>query len=95
MKRCSAEIGVDTPYRRRPVRRIDGPARAVSVQGMIPNAITALALCVGPDRVRFAIGGEWDEALGAIVAAGVLDGMDGRIARCCAPRANSAPNWIR
>ena len=48
---------------------------------MIPNAITALALCFGLTGVRFAIGGEWEKALGAIILAGVLDGMDGRIAR--------------
>jgi CDP-diacylglycerol---serine O-phosphatidyltransferase len=48
---------------------------------MIPNAITALALCMGLTGVRFGIGGEWDKAIGAIVVAGILDGMDGRIAR--------------
>jgi CDP-diacylglycerol--serine O-phosphatidyltransferase len=48
---------------------------------MIPNAITAMALCLGLTGVRFAIGGEWEKALAAIVLAGVLDGMDGRIAR--------------
>src|SRR5690349_4989371 len=48
---------------------------------MIPNAITALALCMGLTGIRFAIGGEWEKALGAIILAGVLDGMDGRIAR--------------
>ena len=48
---------------------------------MIPNAVTALALCFGLTGVSLAIGGEWDKALAAIVFAGVLDGMDGRIAR--------------
>jgi CDP-diacylglycerol--serine O-phosphatidyltransferase len=48
---------------------------------MIPNAITAMALCLGLTGVRFAIGGEWEKALASIVLAGVLDGMDGRIAR--------------
>jgi CDP-diacylglycerol--serine O-phosphatidyltransferase len=48
---------------------------------MIPNAITALALCMGLTGVRFAIGGEWEKALAAIILAGILDGMDGRIAR--------------
>jgi len=48
---------------------------------MIPNAITALALCMGLTGIRFAIGAEWEKALGAIILAGVLDGMDGRIAR--------------
>ena len=48
---------------------------------MIPNAITAMALCFGLTGVSLAIGGEWEKALGAIVFAGVLDGFDGRIAR--------------
>jgi CDP-diacylglycerol--serine O-phosphatidyltransferase len=48
---------------------------------MIPNAITALALCIGLTGVSLAIAGEWERALGAIVLAGVLDGLDGRIAR--------------
>src|SRR5258708_9436915 len=48
---------------------------------MIPNAVTALALCFGLTGVSLAIGGQWEKALGAIVLAGVLDGLDGRIAR--------------
>jgi len=47
----------------------------------MPNAVTALALCFGLTGVRFAIAGEWDKAVGAIVVAGVLDGLDGRVAR--------------
>ena len=58
-------------------RRIVGlPLRAFA-----PNAVTALALCFGLTGVRFAIGEEWEKALAAIIFAGVLDGMDGRIAR--------------
>jgi CDP-diacylglycerol--serine O-phosphatidyltransferase len=52
------------------------PARAVA-----PNAVTALALCSGLTGVRFAIGGDWEKALFAIAIAGVLDGLDGRVAR--------------
>src|SRR5437763_6274285 len=48
---------------------------------MIPNAVTTLALCRGLTGVSLAIRGEWERALGAIVLAGVLDGLDGRIAR--------------
>ncbi|MFL6766119.1 MAG: CDP-alcohol phosphatidyltransferase family protein [Sphingomicrobium sp.] len=48
---------------------------------MIPNAITALALCFGLTGVSLAIRDDWERALGAIVLAGVLDGLDGRIAR--------------
>ena len=55
--------------------------RGIPLRALAPNAVTALVLCFGLTGVRFAIGGEWDKALGAIVFAGVLDGMDGRIAR--------------
>ena len=58
----------------------EGP-RGISVRAMIPNAITALALCFGLTGVSLAIQGEWERALGSIVLAGVLDGLDGRIAR--------------
>ena len=59
----------------------DGGPRRIPFRAMIPNAITALALCLGLTGVRFAVGGEWEKALFSIVGAGVLDGMDGRIAR--------------
>jgi CDP-diacylglycerol--serine O-phosphatidyltransferase len=36
---------------------------------------------MGLTGVRFGIGGEWEKALAAVVLAGILDGMDGRIAR--------------
>jgi CDP-diacylglycerol--serine O-phosphatidyltransferase len=48
---------------------------------MIPNAITAMALCLGLTGVSLAVRGEWERALGAVILAGVLDGLDGRIAR--------------
>ncbi len=53
----------------------------IAFRALVPNAVTALALCFGLTGIRFAIGGEWEKALGAIIFAGVLDGMDGRIAR--------------
>jgi CDP-diacylglycerol--serine O-phosphatidyltransferase len=59
----------------------DRDPRRIPFRGLIPNAITALALCFGLTGVRFAIGGEWEKALAAIIIAGILDGMDGRIAR--------------
>jgi len=48
---------------------------------MIPNAVTALALCFGLTGVSLAIGNHWEKALASVVLAGVLDGLDGRIAR--------------
>ena len=53
----------------------------IPFRALVPNAITLLALCFGLTGVAFAIGQEWEKALGAVVFAGVLDGLDGRIAR--------------
>ncbi|MEP5937489.1 MAG: CDP-diacylglycerol--serine O-phosphatidyltransferase [Erythrobacter sp.] len=55
--------------------------RGLSLRAMLPNAITAAALCSGLTGVRFAISGDWDLAVYAVILAGVLDGIDGRIAR--------------
>lgn len=46
-----------------------------------PNAVTAMALCFGLTGVRYGISGEWERAVASILIAGVLDGLDGRIAR--------------
>lgn len=56
-------------------------AGGIPFRAMVPNAVTLLALCFGLTGVSLAVSGEWDKALGSIVFAGVLDGMDGRIAR--------------
>lgn len=56
-------------------------ASRLTLRAMLPNAITAAALCAGLTGIRFAIEGEWKFAVLAVVLAGVLDGIDGRIAR--------------
>jgi CDP-diacylglycerol---serine O-phosphatidyltransferase len=64
---------------RRPrVRRVPSglPLRAVA-----PNAVTALALCSGLTGIRFAISQDWQLAVVMILVAGVLDGLDGQVAR--------------
>lgn len=48
---------------------------------MLPNAVTAMAMCFGLTGIRFGIAGEWPLAVAAVIMAGVLDGIDGRIAR--------------
>ena len=61
--------------------------RGIPFRAMVPNAVTALALCIGLTGVSFAVSAaqgdhnDWQLALACIVGAGVLDGMDGRIAR--------------
>jgi len=56
-------------------------SRGLAMRAVVPNAITAAAMCSGLTGIRFAIGGMWAEAVLAVVFAGVLDGIDGRIAR--------------
>ncbi len=67
----------------RPLRAV----RGIPLRAFVPNAVTALALCFGLSAVRFGIAGQWELAVGAVGIAGVLDGIDGRIARLL--RANS------
>lgn len=61
-----------------PARRLPG---GLTLRALIPNAITAGALCIGLTGIRFAIGGDFDKSVMAIILAGMLDGIDGRIAR--------------
>jgi CDP-diacylglycerol--serine O-phosphatidyltransferase len=63
------------------VKRPERERRGIPLRAVVPNAVTALALCSGLTAIRFAITAEWDKALAAIMVAAVLDGMDGRIAR--------------
>ena len=51
----------------------------LTLRSMVPNAITAAALCAGLTGIRFAISGEWEKAVLAVILAGMLDGIDGRI----------------
>ncbi|GMM94019.1 CDP-diacylglycerol--serine O-phosphatidyltransferase [Qipengyuania sp. MTN3-11] len=53
----------------------------LTLRTLLPNAVTTAAMCSGLTGILFAISGTWSLAVGAIVLAGVLDGMDGRIAR--------------
>lgn len=64
-----------------PFRRPRRPTGGLPLRAVAPNAVTALALCSGLSGVRFAIGGEWQIAVAMVIIAGVLDGIDGRIAR--------------
>ena len=55
--------------------------RGISLRQIAPNAVTAMALCFGLTGVRYALSGVWEMAVGCVILAGVLDGLDGRIAR--------------
>jgi CDP-diacylglycerol--serine O-phosphatidyltransferase len=55
--------------------------KAIPVRTLLPNLITLLALCAGLTAIRLSMEGKLEWALAAIVFAGVLDGIDGRVAR--------------
>ena len=69
------------PLSDRRFHRLRRPVRGLPLRAVAPNAVTAMALCSGLSGVRFAIGHDWQAAVGMIMLAGVLDGLDGRIAR--------------
>src|SRR5665213_4580252 len=52
-----------------------------SFNRMLPNVLTLLALCAGMTAIRFAINDQFTYAVFTIIAAGVFDGLDGRLAR--------------
>jgi CDP-diacylglycerol--serine O-phosphatidyltransferase len=55
--------------------------RPIPVRMLVPNVITLLAICAGLTAIRLSAEGRMDIAVGAIVFAAVLDGLDGRVAR--------------
>ena len=57
------------------------PIRGFSINRMIPNILTLLALCAGMTAIRFALVDNYKAAVIAIIVAGIFDGIDGRIAR--------------
>ena len=63
----------DEPKRRR--------FKPIPVRMLLPNMITLLSLCLGLTGIRMALEDRLELAIGCIVVAAVLDGLDGRIAR--------------
>jgi CDP-diacylglycerol--serine O-phosphatidyltransferase len=63
--------------------RVIRPPRipGLSINRLIPNILTLLALCAGLTSIRYGLLGMWQQGVVAIVLAGILDGLDGRVAR--------------
>ncbi len=55
--------------------------RKIPIRLLVPNVITLLAICAGLTAIRMSIEGRTELALGLIVFAAILDGVDGRVAR--------------
>lgn len=77
------ERGRVSPIRR--LRRLRPRARprfkGLSFNRIIPNLLTLIGLCAGLTSMRFALEGRFGAAAVAVVVAGGIDGLDGRLAR--------------
>ncbi|MGE4481282.1 CDP-alcohol phosphatidyltransferase family protein [Acidocella sp.] len=67
----------------RPVRRLPRRQRfsGLSFNRMLPNLMTLLGLCIGLSSIRLGLEGRYGTAVLAIAVSGVIDGLDGRLAR--------------
>ena len=70
-------IGRLRRFRPRRHPRYTGP----SFNRIIPNLLTMAGLCAGLTSMRFALEGRFGSAAAAIIAAAIIDGLDGRLAR--------------
>ena len=48
---------------------------------LLPNIFTLVGVCIGLTSIKFAFDGKFEMAIIAIIVAGIIDGLDGRIAR--------------
>lgn len=59
----------------------DGTDNGFSLVQLLPNILTLTAICAGASAIRFGVQGNYMLAVQLIIVAGVLDGLDGRLAR--------------
>lgn len=55
--------------------------KPVPLRVLLPNLVTLLSLCAGFTAMRMAVEGRFETAVGFILLAAILDGLDGRLAR--------------
>lgn len=63
----------DEPRRRR--------FKPIPFRALVPNLVTLFSLCLGLTAIRMAVEDKFELAIASILVAGMLDGVDGRIAR--------------
>jgi CDP-diacylglycerol--serine O-phosphatidyltransferase len=64
------------------------PKADIPLIHLLPNMLTIAAICAGLSAIRFGVYGDFERAVILILAACVLDGLDGRLARllkCSSP----------
>lgn len=55
--------------------------KEIPFRKLVPNIVTMLALCSGLTSIRYSVQEDWGKAILFIFLAGLLDGLDGRLAR--------------
>jgi CDP-diacylglycerol--serine O-phosphatidyltransferase len=55
--------------------------RPVPFTKLFPNVVTLVGLVVGVSSIRFALDSRWESAVYCVLAATIIDGLDGRVAR--------------
>ena len=48
---------------------------------ILPNILTLVGVCIGLTSIKFAFDGKFELSIIAVIVAGIIDGLDGRIAR--------------
>tara|TARA_B100001123_G_C15218443_1_gene990239 strand:- start:397 stop:1194 length:798 start_codon:yes stop_codon:yes gene_type:complete len=48
---------------------------------ILPNILTLIGVCIGLTSIKFAFDGKFELSIIAVIIAGIIDGLDGRIAR--------------
>ena len=48
---------------------------------ILPNILTLIGVCIGLSSIKFAFDGKFELSIIAVIVAGIIDGLDGRIAR--------------
>ena len=48
---------------------------------ILPNILTLIGVCIGLTSIKFAFDGRFELSIIAVIVAGIIDGLDGRIAR--------------
>lgn len=58
------------------------------ISRLFPNMITIMGMCCGLSAIRFAMLGKFEISVAFIIAAAIIDGMDGRVARMLGATSN-------
>lgn len=62
-------------------RRRRSRLKGQSINKLLPNMLTIVALCAGMTAIRFGFQSKWEWAVFAVIVAAVFDALDGRLAR--------------